>query len=126
MGAEQLDDQEQREHPCRPDQRDQDARERPFERPERQRGDGLPSGSRSVLVYSGNGNPEGRGLSGEVTPLFWWLMKYVFLGPLLRLMYRPKAVGLENVPTDGPAILAANHQSFLDGLILGNFALSKS
>src|SRR2546427_1360617 len=45
-------------------------------------------------------------------------MKYVFLGPLLRLMYRPKAVGLENVPTDGPAILAANHQSFLDDLLL--------
>ena len=50
--------------------------------------------------------------------MFWWLMKYVFLGPLLRLMYRPKAVGLENVPTDGPAILAANHQSFLDDLLL--------
>jgi len=49
--------------------------------------------------------------------MFWWLMKYVFLGPVLRLLYKPKAVGLENIP-DGPAILAANHQSFLDDLLL--------
>src|ERR671937_180860 len=50
--------------------------------------------------------------------MFWFLMKYVFLGPLLRLMFRPKATGLENVPSEGPAILAANHQSFLDDLLL--------
>jgi 1-acyl-sn-glycerol-3-phosphate acyltransferase len=49
--------------------------------------------------------------------MFWWLMKYVLLGPLLRLLYRPKAVGLENIP-EGPAILASNHQSFLDDLLL--------
>jgi 1-acyl-sn-glycerol-3-phosphate acyltransferase len=50
--------------------------------------------------------------------MFWFLMKYVFLGPLIRALVRPKAIGLENVPTDGPAILAANHQSFLDDLVL--------
>ena len=50
--------------------------------------------------------------------MFWWLMKYVLLGPLLRLMYRPKAVGLENIPGEGPALIAANHQSFLDDLLL--------
>ncbi len=44
-------------------------------------------------------------------------MKYVFLGPVLRLLYKPRAVGLENIP-EGPAILAANHQSFLDDLLL--------
>ncbi len=49
--------------------------------------------------------------------MFWWLMKYVLLGPVLRLLYKPKAVGLENIP-EGPAILAANHQSFLDDLLL--------
>ncbi len=49
--------------------------------------------------------------------MFWWLMKYVLLGPVLRLLYKPKAVGLESIP-EGPAILAANHQSFLDDLLL--------
>jgi 1-acyl-sn-glycerol-3-phosphate acyltransferase len=49
--------------------------------------------------------------------VFWFLMKYVFLGPALRLMYRPKTRGLENIP-DGPAILASNHQSFLDDVLL--------
>jgi 1-acyl-sn-glycerol-3-phosphate acyltransferase len=50
--------------------------------------------------------------------MFWFLMKYVFLGPLVKGLVRPKAIGLENIPSDGPAILAANHQSFLDDLVL--------
>jgi 1-acyl-sn-glycerol-3-phosphate acyltransferase len=50
--------------------------------------------------------------------MFYWLMKYVLLGPLLRLIYRPKARGLENVPAHGPVILAANHVSFVDSLFL--------
>src|SRR6266496_1484648 len=51
-------------------------------------------------------------------PMYWFLMKYVFLGPVLRLLFRPKVSGLENIPTEGPAILAANHQSFVDDLPL--------
>src|ERR671936_2027365 len=50
--------------------------------------------------------------------MFYWLMKYVLLGPLLLLIYRPKARGLENVPAHGPVILAANHVSFVDSLFL--------
>jgi 1-acyl-sn-glycerol-3-phosphate acyltransferase len=50
--------------------------------------------------------------------MFYWLMKHVFLGPLLKLLYRPKARGLENVPAEGPVILASNHVSFMDSLFI--------
>jgi 1-acyl-sn-glycerol-3-phosphate acyltransferase len=45
-------------------------------------------------------------------------MKYVFVGPWLRLIWRPYASGLENVPSDGPAILASNHLSFCDSFFM--------
>ena len=48
----------------------------------------------------------------------YWLLKHVLLGPVLRLIYRPKARGLENIPVDGPVILAANHVSFMDSLFI--------
>jgi len=48
----------------------------------------------------------------------YWLLKNVLLGPLLRLLYRPKAKGLENIPADGPVILACNHQSFIDSFFV--------
>jgi len=50
--------------------------------------------------------------------VFYWLMKHIFLGPLLKVLYRPKARGLENVPAEGPVILAANHVSFMDSLFI--------
>jgi 1-acyl-sn-glycerol-3-phosphate acyltransferase len=40
------------------------------------------------------------------------------LGPLLRVLYRPKARGLENIPGHGPVIIAANHLSFIDSLFI--------
>jgi 1-acyl-sn-glycerol-3-phosphate acyltransferase len=36
------------------------------------------------------------------------------LAPLLRAVYKPEITGLENVPTDGPVIIAGNHVSFAD------------
>ena len=48
----------------------------------------------------------------------YWLLKNVLLGPLLRLLYRPKAKGLENIPADGPVVLACNHQSFIDSFFV--------
>jgi 1-acyl-sn-glycerol-3-phosphate acyltransferase len=48
----------------------------------------------------------------------YWLMKYVFLGPLLHAFFGPKPVGLENVPPEGPAIIAGNHVSPLDTVLL--------
>jgi len=45
--------------------------------------------------------------------VLYWVLK-VTLGPLLHLVFRPWAEGVENVPREGPAILAGNHLSFSD------------
>jgi 1-acyl-sn-glycerol-3-phosphate acyltransferase len=45
--------------------------------------------------------------------VFYWVVKAI-LGPFLRLVFRPWAEGTENVPREGPAILASNHLSFSD------------
>lgn len=50
--------------------------------------------------------------------MLYWLMKYVFVGWWLRLLYRPWVEGLEHIPDDGPAILASNHLSFSDSFFL--------
>lgn len=47
----------------------------------------------------------------------YWIVKTI-LGPLLRIVYRPWAAGTENVPRDGPAIIASNHLSFLDHVMV--------
>jgi 1-acyl-sn-glycerol-3-phosphate acyltransferase len=44
--------------------------------------------------------------------VFYWVAKVV-LWPLLRI-FRPWAEGTDNVPREGPAILASNHLSFSD------------
>jgi 1-acyl-sn-glycerol-3-phosphate acyltransferase len=45
--------------------------------------------------------------------VFYWVVKAI-LGPILRVVFRPWAEGLENVPRTGPAIIASNHLSFSD------------
>jgi 1-acyl-sn-glycerol-3-phosphate acyltransferase len=50
--------------------------------------------------------------------LFYWFLKWIALGPMLRVVFRPRALGLENVPEDGPAILASNHLSYADWLFM--------
>jgi len=37
---------------------------------------------------------------------------------LTRLVFRPRYYGFENIPANGPVILACNHVSYLDGLII--------
>src|ERR1019366_10430627 len=42
-----------------------------------------------------------------------------FLAPLLRLWFRVRVSGVEHIPTEGPAIIAPNHKSFLDAFFVG-------
>ena len=50
--------------------------------------------------------------------MFYWLLKWVFIGPLLKLVFRPRTEGAENVPAEGAAILASNHLSYADWLFM--------
>ncbi|HEY3603309.1 MAG TPA: lysophospholipid acyltransferase family protein [Sporichthyaceae bacterium] len=50
--------------------------------------------------------------------MLYWIMKHFLLGPPLRAAFRPWSEGLENIPDDGPAILASNHLSFSDSFFL--------
>ncbi len=50
--------------------------------------------------------------------MLYWLLKWVFLGPMLRTVFRPRIEGAENVPLEGPAILASNHLSYADWLFM--------
>jgi 1-acyl-sn-glycerol-3-phosphate acyltransferase len=50
--------------------------------------------------------------------VFYYVLKYVLLGPLLRLVFRPRIEGLEHVPSSGPAIVAGNHLSFSDHFLM--------
>lgn len=40
------------------------------------------------------------------------------LGPFLRLMFRARVEGVENIPGSGPVILAGNHLTFIDSMIM--------
>ncbi len=50
--------------------------------------------------------------------MWYWLFKFVFMGPLLTLLGRPKVEGLENVPASGAVILASNHLAVADSFYL--------
>jgi 1-acyl-sn-glycerol-3-phosphate acyltransferase len=40
------------------------------------------------------------------------------LGPILRMLFKIRVEGIENVPKEGPVILASNHVSFSDSIFL--------
>ncbi|TVQ01256.1 MAG: acyl-[ACP]--phospholipid O-acyltransferase [Planctomycetaceae bacterium] len=42
----------------------------------------------------------------------------MFFRPLLASLYRPRVIGLENLPKTGGVVLLSNHQSWIDGILL--------
>jgi 1-acyl-sn-glycerol-3-phosphate acyltransferase len=54
----------------------------------------------------------GRGTWDDVG-VGYWVTKYT-LGVVLKIVFRPRAWGVKNVPRRGSVILASNHLSFSD------------
>jgi 1-acyl-sn-glycerol-3-phosphate acyltransferase len=50
--------------------------------------------------------------------VFYYFLKFIAIGPLLRIVFRPKSEGLGHVPASGAAILACNHLSYSDWLFM--------
>ncbi len=50
--------------------------------------------------------------------MFYWLCKYVLIGPLLRLFFPTKITGAANIPETGGAILGSDHLSVADSFFL--------
>ncbi|MDP5226222.1 MULTISPECIES: lysophospholipid acyltransferase family protein [Arthrobacter] len=50
--------------------------------------------------------------------MFYWLMKNIIIGPLVKTLFRPWVKGLDNIPREGAAILASNHLSFSDSIFM--------
>ncbi|MEI6362117.1 MAG: lysophospholipid acyltransferase family protein [Actinomycetes bacterium] len=50
--------------------------------------------------------------------VLYWFLKYILVGPWLRVLFRPWVEGLGHIPDDTPAILASNHLSFSDSFFL--------
>ncbi|MCZ2828349.1 lysophospholipid acyltransferase family protein [Modestobacter sp. VKM Ac-2986] len=50
--------------------------------------------------------------------MFYWFLKFVAVGPIVRLALRPTAEGTEHVPAKGAAIVASNHLSAADWVFM--------
>jgi 1-acyl-sn-glycerol-3-phosphate acyltransferase len=50
--------------------------------------------------------------------VLYWVLKYILLGPWLRLIWRPRVEGRDHVPDNGAAIIASNHLSFSDSIFM--------
>lgn len=50
--------------------------------------------------------------------MWFWLLRRVLLGPVVRWFTRPRVVGLDRFPAAGPVVVAANHRAEIDSLVL--------
>ena len=50
--------------------------------------------------------------------MLYWVLKWILVGPWLRVLFRPWTENMEVLPEKGPAILVSNHLSFSDSFFL--------
>lgn len=48
----------------------------------------------------------------------WYALLRGLLGVVFRVVWRPVIEGVDNVPADGPVIIAGNHLSFIDSIVI--------
>ena len=76
----------------------------------------MPCGYRPAVQHSPR-CPVRRRPRGYLWPVTYWVLKAV-LTPIFFVLLRVKVEGRENIPKHGPAVLAANHQSFCDSFFI--------
>ena len=50
--------------------------------------------------------------------MLYWVLKWIVIGPWLRVLFRPWTDNMDVIPKEGPAILVSNHLSFSDSFFL--------
>lgn len=50
--------------------------------------------------------------------MLYWVLKWIVIGPWLRVLFRPWTHNMDALPEEGPAILVSNHLSFSDSFFL--------
>ncbi|WGX97373.1 1-acyl-sn-glycerol-3-phosphate acyltransferase [Nocardioides sp. L-11A] len=50
--------------------------------------------------------------------MWFWVLRRVLLGPVVRWYTRPRVTGLDHLPATGPVIVAANHRAEIDSFVL--------
>lgn len=50
--------------------------------------------------------------------MFYWFLKNIIIGPIVRALFRPWSLGVGNIPKSGPVIIASNHISFVDSIFV--------
>ncbi|WP_420898422.1 lysophospholipid acyltransferase family protein [Cryobacterium serini] len=51
-------------------------------------------------------------------PGFVYFLGYGIMAPVARVVFRPRILGRENIPASGRVILASNHLSFIDSIVI--------
>jgi 1-acyl-sn-glycerol-3-phosphate acyltransferase len=57
--------------------------------------------------------------------LFWWTILPAFTRWWMKVCFRFKMLHRERLPLEGPAIYVANHQSYIDPILIGNLTLQR-
>lgn len=59
-------------------------------------------------------------ISGVMYMIFFYYLLYILVWPLFELLYHPRVLGRGNIPKNGAVILAGNHKSNLDCILIAS------